>query len=63
MILKCLQSNEGRPNFAPAIFSRTRKAIHEARTIRDAERAEPGIVKRALDKAIDAGEETCYLLW
>lgn len=35
----------------------SRKQIHEAREIRDAEDAEPGIVRRALDEAIDAGEE------
>ncbi len=33
------------------------KAIHEAREIRDAEQAEPGVVRRALDKIIEAGEE------
>lgn len=35
----------------------TAKEVHEAREIRDAEQAEPGIVRRALDEAIDAGEE------
>jgi hypothetical protein len=33
------------------------KEMHEARTIRDAEEADPGIVRRTLDAAIDAGEE------
>lgn len=35
----------------------SRKAIHEAREIRDAEEADPGIVRRVLDEAIAAGEE------
>ena len=35
----------------------SRKDIHEARILRDAEEAEPGIVRRALDEAIEAGEE------
>ncbi|MCW5693093.1 MAG: hypothetical protein KIT48_12080 [Pseudolabrys sp.] len=33
----------------------SRKDIHEARLIRDAEQAEPGIVRRALDEDVDAG--------
>lgn len=33
------------------------KAIHEARQIRDAEEADPGIIRRTLDAAIEAGEE------
>lgn len=35
----------------------SRKGIHEARIIRDAEEASPGIVRRVLDDAIEAGEE------
>lgn len=35
----------------------SRKDIHEARLIRDAEVSDPGIVKRTLDEAIEAGEE------
>lgn len=35
----------------------SRKEIHEARIIRDAEDAEPGAIRRALDEALDAGEE------
>lgn len=35
----------------------TRKAIHEAREVRDAEEADPGIVRRTLDEALDAGKE------
>ncbi len=31
--------------------------LHEARQIRDAEEADPGIVKRTLDDAIESGEE------
>ena len=35
----------------------THKDIHEARIIRDAEAAEPGIVRRALDEKLALGEE------
>lgn len=35
----------------------SRKEIHEARIIRDAEVADPGIVRRTVDAAIAAGEE------
>lgn len=35
----------------------TRKQIHEARQIRDAEKAEPGIIRRALDERLRRGEE------
>lgn len=35
----------------------SRKDIHEARVIRDAEEAEPGIVKKTIDAAVAAGEE------
>lgn len=35
----------------------SRKDIHEARVIRDAEEADPGIVRRSLDEALAAGEE------
>jgi hypothetical protein len=35
----------------------TRKDIHDARAIRNAEAAEPGIVRATLDSLIEAGEE------
>lgn len=35
----------------------TKQEIHEARIIRDAEEAEPGVVRRTLDDALNAGEE------
>jgi hypothetical protein len=35
----------------------TSKDIHEARIIRDAEQADPGIVRRTLDEKLDAGQE------
>lgn len=35
----------------------TRKDIHEAREVRDAEKAEPGIVRRTLDAALKSGDE------
>ncbi|MHB2169937.1 hypothetical protein [Alsobacter sp. R-9] len=34
-----------------------RKDIHEARIIRDAERADPGVVRRTLDEALSLGDE------
>jgi hypothetical protein len=35
----------------------TRKAIHEARQLRDAEAADPGLVRRTLDAKLERGEE------
>ena len=35
----------------------TRKEVHEARQLRDAEAAEPGIVRRAVEHRVDAGQE------
>lgn len=35
----------------------TRKEIHEARIIRDAEKADPGIIRRVLDQALAEGVE------
>lgn len=35
----------------------SRKQIHEARQIRDAEEADPGVVRRTLDEHLEAGEE------
>ena len=35
----------------------THKDIHEARQIRDAEVAEPGLIRRAIDERLDAGRE------
>jgi hypothetical protein len=35
----------------------SRKDIHEARIVRDAEAIEPGIVRRTIDQAIDAGHD------
>lgn len=35
----------------------THKDIHEARAIRDAEKADPGVVERTLEKRLDAGQE------
>lgn len=42
---------------APASKLIPPKELHEARIIRDAERADPGIVRRTVDAAIAAGEE------
>jgi hypothetical protein len=35
----------------------TRKQVHEARLIRDAERADPGIVRRTLNERVERDEE------
>lgn len=58
---------DGRPKtvpdengFLPATTSDlglTRKEIHEARVLRDAEKVEPGIVRRTLDEKLARGEE------
>ncbi len=57
-------STGGRPKTVPEQNGFTadaaglsRKDIHEARQIRDAEKAEPGIVRRTLDSMIERGEE------
>lgn len=42
---------------AAADVGLSRKDIHEARIIRDAEVEEPGIVRRALDEALASGDE------
>lgn len=47
-------------DFAPptaADLGLSRKDIHEARQVRDAETADPGIVRRVLDEKIEAGLE------
>ena len=46
-------------NNAPSVsdLGLTRKEIHEARQIRDAEAADPGLVRRALDDRLERGEE------
>ena len=48
-------SQNNTPTAAEAGLSR--KDIHEARKIRDAEEAQPGIVREALSAALDAGTE------
>ena len=58
---------DGRPKTVPdengflpataADVGLSRKDIHEARVIRDAEEAEPGIVRRTLDEKLARGEE------
>lgn len=50
----------GDDNMPPATASEhglCRDQIHEARRIRDAESAEPGVVRRRLDNRLDRGEE------
>lgn len=48
--------NDVRPATAAEV-GLSRKDIHEARQIRDAEETYPGIVRRTLDSALEAGEE------
>lgn len=43
--------------FGPGDLGLLDKQVHDARAIRDAEVAEPGIVRRILDEAIEQGEE------
>lgn len=56
--------NGGRPKTVPdengftaAEVGLTRKEIHEARTVRDAEETDPGVTRRALDEIVQRGEE------
>jgi hypothetical protein len=46
-------------NNAPTVtyLGLSRKDIHEARLVRDAERVDPGIVQRTLDEKLAQGEE------
>jgi hypothetical protein len=44
-------------NLALSDIGLNKKQIHEARLIRDAEKAEPGIIKRTLAEKLKAGEE------
>ncbi|WP_156334055.1 MULTISPECIES: hypothetical protein [unclassified Shinella] len=48
--------NDVRPATA-AELGLSRKQVHEARTIRDAEKANPGIVRRTLNDRLDKGQE------
>lgn len=50
-------ASNGNSRATTADIGLSRKAIHEAREIRDAEEADPGIVRRTLDEAIESGEE------
>ena len=43
--------------FGPSDIGMTDTQIHEARKIRDAEKADPGIIHRTLTEAIESGEE------
>lgn len=55
-------ASQGKPSQAEGLVTvadigLSHKDIHEARIIRDAEVADPGVVRRTLDRLIDAGEE------
>lgn len=50
------EQNDVRPATAAEI-GLSRKEIYEARQIRDAEDAEPGIVRRTLDRLVESGEQ------
>ena len=45
------RSSSERPKATAADIGLSRKDIHEARQIRDAEKADPGIVRRTVDEA------------
>lgn len=42
--------------FGPKDLGLSDKQVHEARAVRDAEKASPGVVRRAIDRAIAAGK-------
>jgi hypothetical protein len=48
---------DGNGKATAADLGLTRKAVHEARQIRDAEQADPGIVRRTVDAAVTEGRE------
>lgn len=55
-------ASQGKPSQAEGLatvadIGLTYKEIWEARAIRDAEQADPGVVRRTLDRLIEAGEE------
>ena len=50
-------SDENMPPATADNLGLSRKAIHDARLIRDAETAEPGLVRRTLDDRLEHGEE------
>jgi hypothetical protein len=55
-------ASQGKPSSAEGLATAadiglSHKDIHEAREIRDAEEADPGIIRRAIDEQIDAGQE------
>jgi hypothetical protein len=57
---KTQADNQHVPNgnkLSPQDLGLSRKDIHEARQLRNAEAAKPGVVKAALDEAIASGEE------
>ncbi|MEM1345631.1 MAG: hypothetical protein AAGI34_13775 [Pseudomonadota bacterium] len=41
----------------PSDLGLTRKQVHDARQVRDAERTQPGLVRGTLDRALDEGRE------
>ena len=49
--------SDGNAKVTAAEIGLSRKDIHEARQIRDAENVEPGVVRRILDEKLAAGEE------
>lgn len=51
------RSFSGSEKVGPADIGLTGKDIHEARAIRDAEQADPGIYRRTVDSLIASGDE------
>ena len=50
-------SEENMPPATTDSLGLTRKSVHDARLIRDAEAADPGLVRRTLDQRLERGEE------
>lgn len=50
-------NSRGKDTPTAADLGLAHKDIHEFRAIRDAERAEPGVVQRTIDKIVERGEE------
>ncbi|NEI52682.1 hypothetical protein GR217_34250 [Rhizobium leguminosarum] len=48
---------DGNNKSTAADIGLSRKDVHEARQIRDAEKADPGVIRRTLDEKLESGEE------
>lgn len=52
-------ANVPKQNITPTVtdIGLTRKQVHEARKVRDAEKRSPGVIRRVLDEKLETGEE------